>query len=158
MSGGWSSTTSKRPVMKPRAPAAMVITSSNVVDVCRIAPMVAVAEAARIARSATARRHRAGRLALSVFCMSGGPCPGQTCASGICMQSRSLSAPVAHVHPERPDPRDDALGHDAGRRPVVAPHPVRRRVGDEAARLLEREEDAAAAHLPLVAERVLGVG
>src|SRR5438132_8389327 len=56
-----------------------------------------------------------------------------------------LSAPVAHVHPERPDPRDDALGHDAGGRPVVAPHPVRRRVGDEAARLLEREEDASAA-------------
>src|SRR5438034_11840486 len=68
-----------------------------------------------------------------------------------------LSAPVAHVHPEPPDPRDDALGHDARRRPVVAPHPVRRRVGDEPPRLLEREEDAAAADLPLVAERVLGV-
>src|SRR5438034_10353465 len=68
-----------------------------------------------------------------------------------------LSAPVAHVHPERPDPRDDALGHDAGRRPVVAPHPVRRRVADEPPRLLEREEDAAAADLPLVAKRVLGV-
>src|SRR5947208_2603817 len=68
-----------------------------------------------------------------------------------------LSAPVAHVHPERPDPRYDALGHDARRRPVVAPHPVRRRVGDEAARLLEREEDAAAADLPLVGRGVLGV-
>src|SRR5438132_35005 len=56
----------------------------------------------------------------------------------------SLSAPVRHVHPERLDPRDDALGDDARGRPVVAPHAVRRRVGDEAPRLLEREEDAAA--------------
>src|SRR5437879_2796586 len=89
--------------------AAMVITSSNVVDVCRIAPMVAVAEApgSRGARQkgamGQAGRAPPDRLELHA--------PTLSIMRQLRVGRGSLSAPVAHVHPERPDPRNDALGH-----------------------------------------------
>src|SRR5207247_5909603 len=89
----------------------------------------------------------------------GGPVAGRVQADPLeCFTvAASVPRPSSHVHPERLDAGDDALGAHARWRPVVAPHALRRRVGDEPPRLLDREEGAAAADLPLLAERVLGV-
>src|SRR2546427_5188624 len=79
------------------------------------------------------------------------------CAAAGRIETSSPS-PIRHVHPERADTGDDALGDYARGRPIVAMHAVLRGVGDEPLRLIEAKQHAAAADLLLVGGRVVGVG